>query len=49
MTRAGAVGQRSDAASRARPAAMTARLAARSGAPVPRRVTRPVAAQFDQA
>jgi 2-polyprenyl-6-methoxyphenol hydroxylase-like FAD-dependent oxidoreductase len=43
MTRAGALGRRSNAASRALPATATARLAALSAAPALRRVTRPVA------
>jgi 2-polyprenyl-6-methoxyphenol hydroxylase-like FAD-dependent oxidoreductase len=43
MTRAGAMGRRSSAASRVMPAAMTARLTALSAGPVLRRITRPPA------
>jgi 2-polyprenyl-6-methoxyphenol hydroxylase-like FAD-dependent oxidoreductase len=45
MTRAGAVSRRSNAASRAMPATVTARLTALSGGPVLRRITRPVVAE----
>jgi 2-polyprenyl-6-methoxyphenol hydroxylase-like FAD-dependent oxidoreductase len=42
LARAGAVSRRSSAVSRALPATVTARLTARSGGPVLRRITRPV-------
>ena len=42
LTRAGAIGRRSNAASRALPAATTARLTALSGGPMLRRISRPV-------
>ena len=42
LTRAGAMGRRSNAASRALPAATTARLTALSGGPMLRRISRPV-------
>jgi hypothetical protein len=41
LARAGAVTRRSNAASRAMPAALNARLTALSGGPVLRRITRP--------